>query len=94
LKAFNEVKKEFQDFAIDEEGHKQADIVLRCHHGMNFQDFGNLLESVAQRRKEGYLKIHSSSPCACDGRELCADQFHRDFDLNIALDMIQRLKDY
>jgi len=91
--ASKEVQKEFQDFSIDDDCKEQFELVLRCHHGMNFEDFIKLLESVIQVRQQQSLNTGGSSICtSCNGGMLCDVLSHIKWDLTIATNLLDKLK--
>ena len=89
MKASTEVEAEVRGYGIENLEREQLEIFLNSHHGMNFQQFRLLLQTVAERRDSGFLKIHSSKPCyLCSGDLLCNDEHHRNVDRQIALEFL------
>ncbi len=92
LKASSDVEAEVCGYGIENLERDQFEILLGSHHGMNFDQFRRLLQTVVERRDSGFLKIHSFKTChSCPGDLLCNDAYHRSVDRQVALELLNNL---
>lgn len=91
MKASAEVENELKSFGISELEEAERETILNSHHGMNFQQFRQLLQTVVDRRGRGFLKAHSSKSCSCSNGKLCDETYHRSVDCQIATNLLFQL---
>lgn len=89
MKASDEVEAELSGYGVSDLDKEQRDIVLNSHHGMNFQQFRLLLQTVIDRRDQGFLSIYRANACrTCSGDQLCNEEIHRISDRKVAHELL------